>query len=204
MIIEAWVFLSFGTWEYLGDDGLDTLWKYISWSSFLFTANLHALGEKQHPLWYPCLLSESGLSTKHPVQQCIAVISLFKQRYGNFSSNFARVGVRFDNPHGNLSKVQPFRSSLPVDHVVVTQVRAASTPGAVKGYADIRYYGASIHGLSIVEHKGGYFVGFPSVLGKKNGKRFPIVEFAEPERSEIAKLVLAAAKDLTGPVGPAA
>ena len=33
LIIEAWVFL--GTWECLGDDGLNTLWKYISWTSHI-------------------------------------------------------------------------------------------------------------------------------------------------------------------------
>ena len=65
----------------------------------------------------------------------------------------------------------------------------------VKGYADVQYHQVIIKGLSIVQHNGGFFVGFPSNVGK-NGKRFPIVEFLEPERSQMAKLVLEAAKSL--------
>ena len=80
--------------------------------------------------------------------------------------------------------------------IFVLQVRISPKAGAVKAYADIQYHNAIIRGLSIVQHNGGHFVGFPSTVGK-NGKRFPIVEFSEPERSEIAKAVLnAAAKEL--------
>jgi DNA-binding cell septation regulator SpoVG len=88
-------------------------------------------------------------------------------------------------------------TSLPQPNqpIFVLQVRPSPKPGAVRAYADIQYHGATIKGLSIVRHNGGHFVGFPSTLGK-NGKRFPIVEFSEPERSHVAKLVLDAAKEL--------
>jgi DNA-binding cell septation regulator SpoVG len=79
--------------------------------------------------------------------------------------------------------------------ILVLGVRPSPKIGAVKAYADVQYHGATIKGLSIVQHAGGYFVGFPSNLGK-NGKRFAIVEFPEPVRGQIAKLVLEAAKDL--------
>jgi hypothetical protein len=65
---------------------------------------------------------------------------------------------------------------------------------AVKAYADIQYHSATISGLSIVQHSGTHFVGFPSTLGK-NGKRFPIVEYSEPERSYIERVILDAAKN---------
>jgi len=79
--------------------------------------------------------------------------------------------------------------------VFVLRVRQSPTTGSsVKAYADIQYHAATIKGLSIVLHNGGHFVGFPSNVGK-NGKRFPIVEFSEPERSQIEKLVLDAAKE---------
>ena len=74
-------------------------------------------------------------------------------------------------------------------------MRPSPKEGAVKAYADIQYHGVTIKGLSIVQHNGGHFVGFPSNVGR-NGKRFPVVEVSEPERSQIAKLVLEAAKDL--------
>jgi hypothetical protein len=45
-----------------------------------------------------------------------------------------------------------------------------------------------------VQYKDTYFVGFPSEVGK-NGKRFPKVEFSEPERSQIERLVLDAARE---------
>jgi hypothetical protein len=77
----------------------------------------------------------------------------------------------------------------------VLKLRPSPKPGAVKAYADGQYYRMTIHGLSIVQHNGGYFVGFPSTLGK-NGKRFLIVEFSEPERSRIEKIVLDAAKEI--------
>jgi hypothetical protein len=80
--------------------------------------------------------------------------------------------------------------------ISVLHIRPSPKPGSVRGYADIQYYGATIHGLSVVQHKGRYFVGFPSTLGKQNGKRFPIIEFSEPERSRIEKIVLDAAKEL--------
>jgi DNA-binding cell septation regulator SpoVG len=79
--------------------------------------------------------------------------------------------------------------------VFVLQVRPSPKPGAVKAYADIQYHSAIIKGLTIVQHNNGYFVGFPANVGK-NGKRFPIVEFSEPLRSQVAKQVLDAAKDL--------
>jgi len=82
-------------------------------------------------------------------------------------------------------------------HVLVLQVRPSPKPGAVKAYADLKYHGATIKGISVVEHAGGHFVGFHSNIGK-NGKGFPIVELDEPERSQIAKLVLEAAKPLVG------
>jgi hypothetical protein len=78
--------------------------------------------------------------------------------------------------------------------ICVLKIRPSPKPGAVKAYADIQYYSATIKGLSVVQHNGDHFVGFPSDLGK-NGKRFPKVEFSEPERSQIEKLVLDAAKD---------
>jgi len=79
--------------------------------------------------------------------------------------------------------------------IFVLQVRPSPKPGAVKAYIDIQYHSATIHGLSVVQHNGGHFVGFPSTLGK-NGKRFPLIDFSEPERSRIAKLVLDAASEL--------
>ena len=91
-----------------------------------------------------------------------------------------------------MSNVVPLHSS----NQTVSVLRVRPSPkagGAVKAYADIQYYGATIRGLSIVQHNGFYFVGFPSDVGK-NGKRFPKVEFSEPERSQIEKLVLDAGK----------
>src|SRR5262249_17617985 len=83
----------------------------------------------------------------------------------------------------------------PNQSISLLQVRPSPKPGSsVKAYADIQYNGATIHGLSIVLHNGSYFVGFPSMLGR-NGKRFPVVEFSEPERSRIQTLVLDAAKE---------
>jgi DNA-binding cell septation regulator SpoVG len=73
----------------------------------------------------------------------------------------------------------------------VLQVRPSPKPGAVKAYADIQYHNLIIKGLSVVEHNGGHFVGLPSTAGK-NGKRFPIVEFSDPDRSEIFKAVIEA------------
>jgi hypothetical protein len=85
--------------------------------------------------------------------------------------------------------------SYPNQQVFVLQVRPSPKAGAVKAYADLRYHAGIIKGFSIVLNKnGGYFVGFPSNFS--NGKRFPIVEFTEPERSQIAKLILEAAKEL--------
>ena len=90
-----------------------------------------------------------------------------------------------------MSNVIPLPSSN--QPIFVLQVRPSPKPGAVKAYADIQYHNAIIKGLSSVEHNGSHFVGFPSTLGK-NGKRFTIIEFSEPERSHITKLVLEAAK----------
>jgi DNA-binding cell septation regulator SpoVG len=78
--------------------------------------------------------------------------------------------------------------------ISVRQIRQSPKPGAVKGYADIQYHGVTIKGVSIVQHNGGYFIGLPSNVGK-NGKRFPIVEVSEPERSQIEKLLLNTAKE---------
>jgi hypothetical protein len=87
-----------------------------------------------------------------------------------------------------LSKsIQPFS---------VVRVRSAPKPGLIKAYVDGKYYDETIYGIAVIENKnGGYFVGFPSNLGS-GGKRFPIVEFSEPIRSEVAKIVLEAARDL--------
>ena len=94
-----------------------------------------------------------------------------------------------------MKNVVPLPSSN--QPVFVLQVRPSPKPGDVKAYADVQYYGATIHGFSIVQKQTDIrpWVGFPSTLGK-NGKRFPIVEFSEPERSQIAKLILDAAKEL--------
>ena len=92
-----------------------------------------------------------------------------------------------------MSNVSPLPSSN--QSISVLQVRPSTKLTAVKAWADIQYHNAIIKGLSIVAHNSSHFVGFPSTLGK-NGKRFPIVEFSEPERSQIAKLVLDAAKEL--------
>jgi hypothetical protein len=78
--------------------------------------------------------------------------------------------------------------------ISVLNVRPSPKPGATRAYADLQYYGAMIYGLSVVRHKNGsgHFVGFPVRFGSK--KSFPIVEFAEPDRGRIARLVLDAAK----------
>jgi DNA-binding cell septation regulator SpoVG len=79
--------------------------------------------------------------------------------------------------------------------VSVLRVRPSPKAGGpVKAYVDIQYHNASIKGLSVVQHNGSYFVGFPSDVSK-TGKRFPKVEFSDPERGQIEKLVLAAAKE---------
>jgi hypothetical protein len=78
--------------------------------------------------------------------------------------------------------------------ISVLNIRPSPKPGAVRGYADIQYHGVTIKGISIVRHKGVDFIGLPSNVGK-NGKRFPIVEFSEPERSQIEKLLLNTAKE---------
>ena len=92
-----------------------------------------------------------------------------------------------------MNNVVPLHSSN--QSVFVLRVRPSPKPGgAVKAYADIQYHSATIKGLSIVEHNGSHFVGFPSDISK-SGKRFTKVEFSEPERSQIEKLVLDAAKD---------
>ncbi len=92
-----------------------------------------------------------------------------------------------------MSKVIPLHSLN--QSISVLHVRPNPKPGgAVKAYADIQYHGATIRGLSVVQHNGGHFVGFPSDVSK-TGKRFPKVEFSEPERSQIEKLVLDAAKE---------
>lgn len=130
LIIEAWHFLSFGTSEHLGRSFRHTLDIYIARTSFLFISHLHSPGDKKwHPLWVS-FLSESGLPTIYPRQQFVAVISLFKQRYDDFSPNSAGVVVRFDNTHGYLAKVQPSQprhfshvlfhlgeDAFPVDHL---------------------------------------------------------------------------------------
>jgi hypothetical protein len=92
-----------------------------------------------------------------------------------------------------MTNVVPLHSSN--QSIFVLRVRPSPKPeGAVRAYADIQYHSATIKGLSIVQdNNGGYFVGFPSNVGK-NGKRFPIVEFSEPERSLIERLVIDAAK----------
>jgi hypothetical protein len=64
--------------------------------SFLFVSHLHSPGGKKAPS-LGIFLSIQERSPNHiSRQQFVAVISLFKQQYGNFSSNFARAGVRFD------------------------------------------------------------------------------------------------------------
>ena len=78
--------------------------------------------------------------------------------------------------------------------VSVLHVRPSPKPGAVKAYADIQYHGATIKGLSVVQYKDTHFVGFPSEVSK-SGKRFPKVEFSEPDRSLIERLVLDAARE---------
>jgi DNA-binding cell septation regulator SpoVG len=77
----------------------------------------------------------------------------------------------------------------------VLQIRPSPKDGHVKAYADIQYHNVTIRGVSVVQHNGGHFVGFPNNVGK-NGKRFPIVEFSQPERSQIEKLVLDTAAEL--------
>jgi hypothetical protein len=85
--------------------------------------------------------------------------------------------------------------SISNQFIFVLQVRPSPKAGATRAYADIRYHGVTIKGFSIVSNKtGGHFVGFPCHFS--NGKRFPIVEFAEPERSQIAKSILEAAQEL--------
>jgi len=79
--------------------------------------------------------------------------------------------------------------------IFVLHLRPSPKPGAVKGYADVQYHAVTIKGVSIVQHNGGHFTGLPNNVGK-NGKRFPIVEVSEPERSQIEKLVLAKAREL--------
>jgi DNA-binding cell septation regulator SpoVG len=87
--------------------------------------------------------------------------------------------------------------------VFVLRVRAASKPGAIKAYVDIQYAHATVHGIAVIENKtGGHFVGLPSNLGT-GGKRFPIVEFSEPTRSAIAKIVLDAADEFLNNTVPA-
>jgi hypothetical protein len=64
--------------------------------SFLFVSHLHSPGGKKAPS-LGIFLSIQERSPNHTSrQQFVAVISLFKQQYGNFSSNFARAGVRFN------------------------------------------------------------------------------------------------------------
>jgi len=92
-----------------------------------------------------------------------------------------------------MTNVVPLQN--PNQSVFVLQVRPSPKAGAVRAYADIQYHNAIVKDLSIVAHDGGHFVGFPNTVGK-NGKRFPIVEFSEPDRSQIAKAVLDAGKDL--------
>ena len=91
-----------------------------------------------------------------------------------------------------MTNIVPLHS--PNQFISVLSVRPSPKPGAVKAYADIQYHAATIKGLSIVEYKESHFVGFPSDVGK-NGKRFPKVEFSEPDRSQIEKLVLEAGKE---------
>ena len=88
-----------------------------------------------------------------------------------------------------------FSEASPDSTMFVVKVRRSPKEGAVKAYADVQYHAVPIKGLSIVQHNGGYFVGFPSNVGK-NGKRFAIVEISEPERSQMAKLVLESANHL--------
>jgi DNA-binding cell septation regulator SpoVG len=90
-----------------------------------------------------------------------------------------------------MTNIVPLHSSD--QSLSVLHVRPSPKPGAVKAYADIQYHAATIKGLSIVEYKNAHFVGFPSEVGK-NGKRFPKVEFSEPARTQIEKLVLEAAR----------
>jgi hypothetical protein len=91
-----------------------------------------------------------------------------------------------------MANIVPLPSSN--QPIFVLNVRPSPKSGAVKAYADIQYHAATIRGLSIVEYKETHFVGFPSDVGK-NGKRFPKVEFSEPDRSQIEKLVLEAGKE---------
>ena len=92
--------------------------------------------------------------------------------------------------HQNVIPLPP-----PGQPISVLNVRPAPKPGLTRAYADVQYYGATIFGLSIVKNKNGngHFVGFPVRFG--SNKSFPIVEFSEPDRSRIAKLVLEATKE---------
>jgi DNA-binding cell septation regulator SpoVG len=79
--------------------------------------------------------------------------------------------------------------------IFVVKVRPSPKDGAVKAYVDLQYHGVLIKGFSVVQHNGGFFVGFPSNVGR-NGKRFPIVEAPAAEHSQIAKIVLEGAREL--------
>jgi hypothetical protein len=74
-------------------------------------------------------------------------------------------------------------------YVFVVKMRPNPKPGAVKFWVDIRYQGVTIKGFSIVQYNGSEFVGLPSTVGR-NGKRNYVVEFSEPEWSQIKKLIL--------------
>ena len=84
------------------------------------------------------------------------------------------------------------------DEIEVTNVRPSPKPGqATIAYADVKIGALTIRGFSIVRNKSGngHFVGLPVRFGS-TGKAFPLIEMEDSLRGNVAKLVLAAAKDL--------
>ena len=94
-----------------------------------------------------------------------------------------------------MSKDNSFPSHLQL--VSVLHVRASPKDGATVAFADVKIGPVTVLGVSIVKNRsGGFFVGLPVRFGK-TGKAFALVEIDEPQRSDVFRIVLAAASEYT-------
>ena len=81
--------------------------------------------------------------------------------------------------------------------ISILQVRPSPKPGATVAYADAQVGPVTILGVAVVRNKSGEcFVSLPVRFGNR-GTAFQIVEVAEPVRTELFKVVLAAAHEYT-------
>src|SRR5262249_9624106 len=105
-------------------------------------------------------------------------------------SDCQRQQKKIESPHRQVISRDLVQSKLKVCYF---QFVGCNTACLWFGNVELRRgHSATIKGLSIVEHNGRHFVGFPSDVSK-TGKRFPKIEFPDPQRSQIEQLVLNAA-----------